>query len=213
MVSCRIQFAAALLLATFAGGAQAQPVLEVQLPFEPAINGEGPLVRASGILRNSNLQELIRSGFPARLHYRVELWSVGRLFNDIEGTFEWDVVVRYEPLDRTLRVARLLRDRVSELGAYSTFAGADSAISLALRVPISANRGGRFYYSAVVDIETLSLNDLDEVERWLRGELRPAVRGERSPGTALGRGLRQLTVRLLGAERMRLVARSRTFRL
>lgn len=170
-------------------------------------------MRAGGILADGNLRELIRSGFPARLHYRTELWSTNRLVNDMKGAFEWDVVVRYEPLDKTIRVARLLGNRIFELGRHETFPGADSAIALALRVPLSARSGGRFYYVTSLEVETLSLNDLDEVERWLRGELRPAVRGQRSPGTALGRGLRQLTVRLLGAERRRLETRSRTFRL
>ena len=58
----------------------------------------------------------------------------------------------------------------------------------------------------------LSVNDLDEVERWLRGELRPAVRGERNPGTAITRGLRSLVVGILGGENRHYEARSRTFR-
>lgn len=186
--------------------------MQIILPPEPTIGGEGPLVRASGIMSDGALQELIRSGFPARLHYRVELWSVGRVVNDIEGAYEWDVVIRYEPLDKTLRVARLIGGQASDLGRYDTFAGADSAIARALRVPLAARKGGRFYYVSALEVETLSLNDLDEVERWLRGELRPAVRGQRSPGTALGRGLRSLTARLLGGERRRLETRSRTFR-
>jgi hypothetical protein len=193
--------------------AAAQAEIQISLPLEPAIQGEGPLVRATNVLGSGNLQELIRSGFPARLRYRVELWSVGRFVNEVEGTYAWDVVVRYEPLDRNLHVARLIGDRVYQLGQYSTFRGADSAVARALRVPLSPDKGGRFYYTALLEVETLSLNDLDEVERWLRGDLRPAVRGERSPGTALGRGLRKLTVRLLGAERLRLETRSSTFRL
>jgi hypothetical protein len=51
------------------------------------------------------------------------------------------------------------------------------------------------------------------VERWLRGELRPAVRGEKNPGTALTRGVRTLVVRLLGGEKRHYEARSGTFRL
>jgi len=43
----------------------------------------------------------------------------------------------------------------------------------------------------------MSLSDLDEVERWLRGELRPAVRGQRNPGTAIGRGLRVEPIRVM----------------
>ena len=72
-------------------------------------------------------------------------------------------------------------------------------------------RRGRYYYSVGLDVETLSMSDLDEVERWLRGELRPAVRGQRNPGTALTRGLRTLFVRLLGGEKRRYDVQSRTF--
>jgi hypothetical protein len=69
----------------------------------------------------------------------------------------------------------------------------------------------RVYYALALDVEMLSVNDLDEVERWLRGELRPAVRGQRNPGTALTRGLRALVVGLLGRENRHYEVRSRTF--
>jgi hypothetical protein len=61
-------------------------------------------------------------------------------------------------------------------------------------------------------VRTLSVSDLDEVNAWLRGELRPAVSGERNPGTAISRGIRSLTTRLLGGEKREYVARSATFR-
>jgi hypothetical protein len=81
-----------------------------------------------------------------------------------------------------------------------------------VRVPIRAAAiRNRQYFICVLDIESMSLTDLDEVERWLRGELQPAVRGDGNPGTALGRGIRRMFVRLLGAERRNLQARSRTF--
>jgi len=72
--------------------------------------------------------------------------------------------------------------------------------------------GQRTYYNLLLDVETLSLTDLDEVERWLRGELKPAVRGQKNPGTALTRGLRTLVVRLLGGEKRHYEARSATFK-
>ena len=70
----------------------------------------------------------------------------------------------------------------------------------------------RYYYAATVDVEVLSLTDLDELERWLRGELRPAVRGQRNPGTAVTRGVRTLVVRLLGGTKRHIEARSATFK-
>ena len=58
------------------------------------------------------------------------------------------------------------------------------------------------------ELQTLDVSDLDELERWLRGEASPAVHGRRSPGTALTRGVKSLASRLLGGEIRRLEARS-----
>ena len=67
------------------------------------------------------------------------------------------------------------------------------------------------YYHAVLEIEKLSLSDLDELNAWLSGELRPATRGQRNPGTALARGFQTLMLRMLGGENPRYEARSKTF--
>ena len=91
-------------------------------------------------------------------------------------------------------------------------ADAGIAVGRAVRVPLNAPNRGRFYYNAVLDVEVLSLSDLDELERWLRGELRPAVSGRRNPGTALTRGVRTLVVRLLGGTRRHFETRTGTFR-
>jgi len=69
----------------------------------------------------------------------------------------------------------------------------------------------RSYYIVTLNVAMLSVNDLDEVERWLRGELQPAVRGERNPGTALSRGAMTLMTRILGGERRHYEARSPKF--
>ena len=70
---------------------------------------------------------------------------------------------------------------------------------------------GLFIGLVVVDIEALSVSDLDELERWLRGELRPAVRGKRAPIPAIQRGLGTLLSRVLGGERRQYEAKSSTF--
>jgi hypothetical protein len=67
------------------------------------------------------------------------------------------------------------------------------------------------YYNVELDVEMLSVSDLDEVERWLRGELRPAVRGQRNPGTAVTRGVRTVVAKLLGAEKRHYEERSARF--
>src|SRR5699024_2070079 len=76
--------------------AQRAPRLEVQLPAQP--QAQPPRVQVRDPLASSRLRDLLRSGFPARLHYRVELWSTGGFLNDLEGSTEWDVIVRHDAL-------------------------------------------------------------------------------------------------------------------
>ena len=190
--------------------AQRAPRLEVQLPAQP--QAQPPRVHVRDPLASSRLRDLLRSGFPARLHYRVELWSTGGFLNDLEGSSEWDVIVRYDALSNRYEVARVVGERVTLLGTHADVAGAQQAVERSFQPVIRIPRAGRrYYYSARLELETLSMSDLDELDRWLRGELRPAVRGERNPGTAIGRGIGRLFTRLVGGERMELDARSNTF--
>ncbi|HVE79050.1 MAG TPA: hypothetical protein VNA89_09330, partial [Gemmatimonadaceae bacterium] len=64
--------------------AQREPRLEIRLPQDAELATSGPAVRAAGMLTNGQLRDLLRSGFPTRLHYRVDLWSTGGLLNDLE---------------------------------------------------------------------------------------------------------------------------------
>ncbi|MFL5578475.1 MAG: hypothetical protein ACJ79S_21175 [Gemmatimonadaceae bacterium] len=207
----------ALVLAAASGSpralaAQGRTSLEIALPAPQALATDGPLVRSVNVVTDGAMRDLLRNGFPARLHFKVELWSAGGWLNDLQRTAEWDVIVRYDPLDRTYRAARIVGDAVTPLGQYAQFADVETAIERPFRAPIAARRGQRAYYNVVLDVETLSLTELDEVERWLRGELRPAVRGQRNPVTPVTRGLRTLFVRLIGGERRHYELRSSTFR-
>ncbi len=199
-------------LAPLAAWAQARAGLEVRLPEASALSSEGPLARVYGVVEERELRELLQHGFPLRIHFRVELWAAARWFDDLRGAREWDVVLRYDPLRGTYAVARIVGEQVTPLGEFTARSDAAIAAERPYRVPIAAPKGRRSYYSATADVEALSVSDLDEVQRWLRGELRPTVRGERNPGTAIGRGLRTLTVRLLGSETRHYETRSVTFR-
>jgi hypothetical protein len=157
---------------------------------------------------------MIENGFPARLHFRAELWSTGGLFNSMLGSAEWDLILSYDALGKRYRLQRRENGRVQTDFWFRTFEAAVAAVERPMRVPLRAQpHDDRQYYIVVLDVATLSADDLDELEHWLRGELQPAVRGERNPGTAVGRGLRQLFARLLGAERRNLQERSATFRI
>lgn len=200
--------------------AQTNPHVEVSVPAPTASPNDppiGPDVRGIDVLANGTIRDLMRSGFPARLHYHVELWSTGGVFETVESSRDWDVVARYDPLTKHYRAARInpenTPDRVEILGDFDRAAALDSTIDAPYVVPlIPKDRGRRYYYQVALDVDVISLSDLDEVERWLRGELRPAVRGQRNPTGVVGRGIRTLFLRIIGAEKRHYEARSKIFR-
>lgn len=191
----------------------AGPRMEIELPAVSALATDGPMVSARSMLTDGRVREALRNGFPVRLHFRVELWSTEGWFNSLVGRTEWDVVVRRVGLEESYLVYRQYPDgRRDTRGPFGSAAEAEEEVARGLRAPIApTRRGQRYYYNAVCEVETLSVSDLDELERWLRGEAGPAVRGERNPGTALTRGLRTLFVRMLGGDGNRFEARSPTF--
>lgn len=193
--------------------AQSKAGIDVSLPVSAAPVFAGPVIRTANVIADSELRALLQNGFPARLHYRADLWSRSGWFDDVESSIEWDVFVRYEPLTKTYRISRHLGDRVETIGRFERYEDAQAALARPYLAPLPARRTrARQYYNVVLEVEVLSMSDLDELERWLRGELRPAVRGKRNPGTALGRGISTLAARLLGGEKRRYEQRTETFR-
>jgi hypothetical protein len=197
-----------------AAPAAAQRVrLEVLPPSQNAWSDEPPAVSSAGLLSDASMRDLLANGFPARLHYRLERWASGRWFDDLKAAFEWDVILKYDVLGKKYQVVRVVNRKSESLGEYAAVDSAENAAEAAFKTAISLpKKGQRGYYNLLLDVETLSLSDLDEVQRWLRGELKPAVSGKRNPGTALGRGVRTLVVRLLGGEKRHYEARTGTFR-
>lgn len=187
--------------------------INVSLPASLTPVPPGPIIRTANVIADNELKRLLQNGFPAALNYRADLWSRSGWFDDVESSFEWQVIVRYEPLTKTYRVARYINGRPETLGRFERYEDAQAVIARPYQPPLPARRSrARQYYIVVLEVEVISMSDLDELERWLRGELRPAVRGKRNPGTALGRGLSTLATRLLGGEKRRYEQRTETFR-
>jgi hypothetical protein len=213
----RMRQVGAFLLASVvaASPVAAQKVrVEVLPPPDNAWADAPPAVSSSGLLSDGAMRDLLANGFPARLHYRLERWVAGRWFDDVKAAFDWDVILKYDVLGKKYQVVRVVNKKVESLGEFQTVDDAENAAEGPYRPAISLpKKGQRGYYNLLLDVETLSLSDLDEVERWLRGELKPAVSGKKNPGTAVGRGVRTLVVRLLGGEKRHYEARTGTFRL
>jgi len=213
---CR-SFLCLLLAASAASSLHAQAArFEVVLPPAERRGGEPPAIRSDNLLAEEQMRQLLRSGFPAHLHYRLEMWQAGGLLDHLRGQAEWDVLVRYNNLDKRFSAVRYEGERAENrttLGSFDQLRDVEEAVGRAYQPLIRLPRPGeRYYYSATLRIVMLSVSDLDEVGRWLRGELGPAVKGERSPGKALGQGARTLVARLLGGEERQYDARTPIFR-
>ena len=171
------------------------------------------MVQTVGVLSAGRTAELIRNGFPARLHYKLERWTAGTFVNDVKATSEWEFIIQYDPLAKTYKLIRATAQAAVVLGEYADLKDVDEKLAEPYRPTISLPKPGeKSYYVLSLNVAAMSLGDLDEVQRWLRGELRPAVQGRRNPGTAVSSGLRTLVVRILGGERIVYQATTGVFR-
>lgn len=184
--------------------AQGPPRVDLRSPSASTATS----VAARSVLTDKPFDELLRNGFPARLQFRAEVWTEDRWFDNVVDRVEWDVIVRYDLIDRTYEVIRRTREGIASLGSYRQFADARAASELSYLPPLQLPSGRRGYLAVQVDVQTLDISDLAEMQRWLAGEARPVVQGRRNPGTALTRGLRTLFSRLLGGEVRHLEART-----
>lgn len=193
--------------------AQESPQLVITLPPDSLLAKRGPLVSATGMLGQEHLDELLLAGFPVRLHFRVALWSEAFIFDRFQRVYEWDVVVRWLPTERMYEVFHIQDDRPLSLGRFAQIADAERAVARPTVPPITARQGGRpQYYQAALVVESLSERDLDEVSRWLQGDVEPGITGRANPASVLSRGIRTLASRLLGGERREYEATSEHFR-
>lgn len=167
--------------------------------------GGGVRVHTGPLLEDRGLRGALESGLPLRFHLRVELWRKG-FFDRLSGVGEIDLALVHDPLDGGYLVEDGRRER-----RFPDLAAAVASLQAALAPTMRPSRGGRYYYLGTLEVETLSLSDLDELRRWLRGEVQPAVEGLSSPARAVERGLGRLFVRVIGLPSRKYEDRSSTF--
>lgn len=205
----------AILTVAVPTGARAQERvrLEVTLSADSIAGGSrDPLVRVRYLLDDDRWQSVLRSGFPIRLHFRVELWrNRGVWFDALQRQVEWDVVVRREPLLDQYTVNTITPTTVGER-RYATLDALASALEYAYRITIHPTASSEYYYAGVLSLSTLSESDLEELDQFLRGDLGSAASGEQNLGDALSRGAKRLLLNLAGLPSLRLEAQSDRFR-
>ena len=192
-----------LLLASTA--AAQSPTLTVTL------QSNVPRVRSTGLLTDGKFVGLMRSGFPLRLHYRLELWRVrSSWFDQFVREVAWDAVARNDPLADDFVLIR----QGGAISRYTTPEELAAALDIPYVVTLRpAGGSGRYYFIARLEVTTLNDTDLQELSRWLSGDVGPAVSGGENFGAALARGAQRVLVRLAGLPRQQLEARSTTIRI
>lgn len=208
--------AAVALATTAARRTEAQtprPVrLTVRLAQDSIPSGSrAPIVRSEHLLGDGRWLSALRSGLPVRLHYTVEVWrSRGGWFDAFARQAEWDVVLRHEPLLDQYTVLTLVGERGQER-RYATVDALTAALAFAYQVSVQPAEAGRYYYAASLEISTLSDSDLDELQRFLEGDLGDAAEDDNGVGGAVGRGATRFLLRLAGLPSLRLEVRSLSF--
>jgi hypothetical protein len=167
-----------------------------------------PVLSVGPVLRGREIEHAARSGLPVRVRMRVELWK-DRLLDQLVDSTSWVIVIAFEPIGEQFFV----RSMPAAGGArrYPSFADARQMVESEYPLRIHPRQPGRYYYTASVQVERLSLSDLEELERWLQGELQPAVSGQRSLPNAIGQGAKRLILRLLDMPTRRYDSRSERF--
>jgi hypothetical protein len=186
--------------------------LEVSLARDSTPQGSrNPVVRSPGLLADDRWIGALRSGLPVRLHYRVEVWQTREgWFDLLDRQTEWDVVVQHEPLLDQYTLLTVTGNRVQER-RYATVDALSAALAFSYQVNVRPTERGRYYYAASVELSTLSDSDLDELERFLEGDLPGVAQGREGIGEALGRGATRILLRLAGLPSLRLEGRTGGF--
>ena len=184
---------------------------EVRLTPDSAPRGQrAPVIRSDNLLGDGRWLSTLRSGLPVRLHYRVEVWrSRNGWLDQLTRQLYWDVVVRHEPLLDQYTMLTIFGSRVQER-RFATLDALTAALAFAYQINVSPDEAGNYYYAATLEVSTLSDTDLDELDRFLEGDV-DGGGGRAGLGETLERGATRFLLRLAGLPRLRMEARTGRF--
>ena len=182
-----------------------------RLTLEPRRDSSGALhgvlVRARHLMADGVFAGALRQGFPARFAFRVGLWRDGRFLDTEERSAVWENVVL---LDAVAGRYELIRNN-GVVERFATLTLLEEALAVPAAVELPPDQpGARYYFVATLEMGTLSVSELQEIEGWLRGDLGRAVTERGDVGDALGRGARLVLVRLSGLPSRRIETRTPT---
>lgn len=118
------------------------------------------------------VEESLSRGMPARLQLHAELWRrrtawFDRLEHSVDGEFR----VQFEAWERAYRLQR----RGAPGASYATLDSVRSALARPLVIRLEKldklAPGGRYYVAVSATLKPLSVEDVEQLEDWLSGEV------------------------------------------
>ena len=83
--------------------------------------------------------------------------------------------VQYDPATQKYGVFRARGGVQDTFPNLPSLEAAEAQIDAPYRVALRPTESGRYYYNLSLDLEVLTVSDLDALQRWLRGEGQPAA--------------------------------------
>jgi len=193
--------------------ARAQVRVRLEMTASDPINERGvrwPLVKTPNILRDNRWREALQNSFPLRLRFRVEIWRVRQdWFDALERSFQWETVVRYEPLLDQYSLTRIYGGSARAFQRFPTLQDLEREMDKSQQIGIAPAGPGEYYFTGTLQIRTLTDEEMEELERFLEGE--PSPDEPHNPGSPIGRAARRLLLRFGGLPAQDLEAKSGRF--
>lgn len=201
-----------LALAPFpALGAQERLSVSLTLTANPTPGGAPtPTIATRNLVRDPQWVGVLNEPIPVRIRYRLELWRSRALNDALERPFEWEALVRMEPLYEQFSLTIINRGQVTDERRRPTLEEIGAFLDRGIQVLLRPRQPGVYYYTLNVTVTALSDRELEDYERLIQGD--PATPGgARSTVPGLGRSARRWLLRFSGLPSTELVERTGTF--
>lgn len=201
-----------LLVGAFPAAAQGNARVHLNLGLTPDSTGltRYPKISTADLVADPRVGSMLASGFPVRLHYRLELYRSRSLVDAFVRQTEWDLVIRHEPLLDQYQVAEVFRS-AQRVYRYAGKEELTAGLAIPREVRMAPRESGDYYYVVTLEVSTLSDSDIKELERFLSGDVGPAATGSEPVGSALTNAIRRLLLSVSGLPSLSIEKRTDKF--
>lgn len=162
----------AVLLAVVLAGAAPQAAAQAGARVEVSVDSASrdPRVRVHNLMEQSRWREALDDAFRISLNWRVELWNRRTFWSTDEKTFEFQVVIRREPLLGQYFITYFIPGKEPISYPFSSFdefvLQLERAIQVRNMAPVTE---GDWYYVAELRVSALDEEQFAEMQRFLGG--------------------------------------------